>query len=184
MWEDRLFLDQDMLPDQKRCQNLRLKFGIVTKSASIPKEIPSFTIVQGPFGDHVYYPASKESYFCWYPVSMKGMLITTKIPEKWDEACEGLISHEFRNELIRDNLKQFQKILPDLTTFEVKTVKGGIIVAEGNKDIDQIDSKLHLRNDRPIAYKDGYFSISTSKYTSAMRNTFLLEKILKEETYV
>ena len=55
---------------------------------------------------------------------------------------------------------------------------GGVIVGKGLQDIQDPKSKLHERSEFPITHDDGYYSISTSKYTSAPHNTFLLEKML------
>ena len=80
--------------------------------------------------------------------------------------------------MIKENFEQFQKLIPELDNFQVVDIKAGLIVAKGQQDIDNPNSKLHERSEFPIISDNGYFSISTGKYTSAPHNTYLLEKML------
>jgi len=106
------------------------------------------------------------------------MVIDQSMPPSWEEACEGHISNTLRQSQLDENFNQFHRFMPTLTEFEDSTVLGGTIVANGEHDIDDPNTKLHERSDFPIIQKDGYFSINTGKFTSAPHNTFLLEKML------
>lgn len=55
----------------------------------------------------------------------------------------------------------------------------GIIVARGNKDIDNNESELHQRSENPVFCSDGYFSIATGKFTSIPYNTYLASLLIK-----
>jgi hypothetical protein len=50
---------------------------------------------------------------------------------------------------------------------ESAAVAGGIIAAAGETDIDDPDSRLHMRVDVGVRSVDGYHSIDTGKYTLA-----------------
>ena len=81
-------------------------------------------------------------------------------------------------DLIRKNEEKFRQIFPELDRFHEPRFKGGIIVARGATDIDDPKSQLHERVEEPVFCDDGYFSLSTSKFTCAPRNTLVLERIL------
>ncbi|HSG44841.1 MAG TPA: hypothetical protein VLA72_16970 [Anaerolineales bacterium] len=77
-----------------------------------------------------------------------------------------------------DSLDGFRNFISKLEPFSILETKAGLILAEGNKDITEIDSQFHSRNEIPICEKQGYYSINTSKYTSAPMNTLLLENMI------
>jgi len=178
LWEGRMILDKQMGMQVEKGYNLRLKYGIIAKPLESDRRLPSFSVIQGPYGDFVNFPQSKETYFCWYPSSMKGMVIDQSIPTSWDEACDGKIPQTVRQKLVNENFKHFKRLIPTLSDFQVLSIKAGVIVAKGHHDIHHMDSKLHTRNESPITQNDGYFSINTGKFTSAPHNTSLLEKML------
>ncbi len=100
------------------------------------------------------------------------------IPEAWEQACEGYTSDSVIEDLRIDNFEGFRNIIPQLYPFEVLEVRAGLILAPGNKDITERDSSFHSRSEFPIRQSAGYYSVSTSKYTSAPRNTMILEQML------
>ena len=178
LWEGQMPLDKEMGIQIEKGYNLRFRYGIITKLSPSIQEIPSLMIVQGPYGDFVNYPQSKEAFFSWYSSSLKGMIIDQSMPPSWEEACEGHISNTLRQSLLNEFFNHFHRFMPTLTEFEDSTISGGVIVARGYHDINDPTSKLHERSEFPITQNDGYFSINTAKFTSAPHNTFLLEKML------
>ena len=175
--EGKFALDKEMgLYD--RNINFRFKFRIPAKIPKSLDELGSFTIIKGPYGDFVNYPQRKEASFCWYPSSIQGMVVDQNIPANWEEFSEGNIPNALKQKLVNDNLEHFRRLIPTLSEFKEPLVRGGVIVAKGNSDIDDRESTLHQRSDFPIFQNDGYFSINTGKYTSAPHNTSLLEKML------
>jgi len=178
LWEGKMDLDKEMGIQVEKGHNLRLRYGIIVKMPPSLQGLASFVMVQGPYGDFVNYPQSKEAFFSWYPSSMKGMVIDQSIPPSWEEACEGHISNTLRQSLVNENFNHLHRLMPTLTEFEDLTLVGGVIVAKGHHDIHDPNSKLHERSEFPITQNDGYFSINTGKFTSAPHNTSLLEKML------
>jgi len=178
LWEGQMPLDKEMGIQIEKGYNIRFRYGIIAKTPTPLQEFPSFTIIQGPYGDFVNYPQSNEAFFSWYPSSLKGMVVDQSMPPSWEEACEGHISNTLRQSILNENFNNLHRVLPVLTEFEDPTIVGGIIVAKGYHGIHDPNSKLHERRDFPITQNDGYFSINTAKFTSAPHNTFLLEKML------
>lgn len=130
LWEGKATLDKQMGLKTRKDYNLRIKYGIITKSSVDLKGIQSFSILQGPYGDYVNFPQSNETYFSWYPSSMKGMIIDQNMPESWSQLCDGIIPNDLRQNLINENFKAFQRLIPQLSNFEVLSIKGGVIVAK------------------------------------------------------
>jgi len=178
LWEGRMALDKEMGIQIEKGYNIRLRYGIFMKMPPSLQGLPTFVVIQGPYGDFVNYPQSNEAFFSWYPSSMKDMIIDRSMPPSWEEACEGHISNTLRQSLLNENYNHLHRLIPTLTEFEDSTIVGGVIVAKGHHDIHDPNSKLHERSDFPITQDDGYFSINTGKFTSAPRNTYLLEKML------
>ena len=178
LWEGRMALDKEMGIQIEKGYNIRLRYGIFMKMPPSLQGLPTFVVIQGPYGDFVNYPQIKECYFFWYPSSIKGMVIDQSMPPSWEESCEGHISNTLRQSILNENFNHLHRLIPTLTKSEDSTVVGGVIVAKGYHDIHDPNSKLHERSDFPITQNDGYFSINTAKYTSAPHNTYLLEKML------
>ena len=78
----------------------------------------------------------------------------------------------------RANIAAFRKLLPNLPDMEVIRAKAGLLLAEGKVDINDRNSTFHQRNEIPVTGGNGYYSINTSKYTSAPRNAMILEEML------
>ena len=178
LWEGKLFLDKKIGIKIEKNLNMRIKFGIITMTQTSLHNLPSFTIIQGPYGDHVNYPQSNQSYFCWYHSSMKGMIVDQIMPSSWERACEGDVPNSLETNLVRENFSHFNRLIPALSNFQGSVIKAGVIVAKGHQDIHKLKSSLHERNENPITKNNGFFSISTGKFTSAPHNAYLLEKIL------
>lgn len=178
LWESRIYFDQMMGIEITAGYSIRLKYGLVLKADDFLRSLDSFTIIHGPFGNFVINPHDDRAFCSWYSSCLKGMMQYGMIPDSWDQACEGYTSESLIEQLREDNFENFRKIVPQLSKFDVLEVKAGLILAEGNKDIAERDSSLHTRNEFPIREFGGYYSVSTSKYTSAPRNAMLLEQML------
>jgi len=178
LWESRIYFDRMMGFDEGAEHSIRLKYGLVVKANDFIRSLDSFTIIHGPYGNFVINPHDDRAFCSWYSSCMKGMMSYGTVPDSWDQACEGYISDTLYKELREDNFKSFRKIIPQLSQFDVLEAKAGLILAEGNKDITERDSSFHTRSEFPIRESAGYYSVSTSKYTSAPHNTMLLEQML------
>lgn len=181
MWENRIYFDQMMGIEDDQIHSLRLKYGLILKADDFLLSLDSVNLIHGAYGSFVIHPNSNTAFFCWYPSSMKGLIPYGPLPESWEQACDGNFSKEEIDSLIMDNFIAFKRYIPKLQNFNLLRVSAGVILAEGNKDIDKPDSGFHSRIESPIRKLDGYYSVSTSKFTSAPRNTLILEKELFPE---
>src|SRR5688572_24890107 len=178
LWENRIYFDKLMGIDEEEIHSLRLKYGLVVKADEFLLSIDSANFIHGPLGSFVIHPNDDSAFFCWYPASMRGLMPYGALPESWEQICNGIIPKEEIDSLITDNFNAFKKFIPQLNKFDVIKVSAGVILAEGHKDIDKRESGFHTRIESPIRELDGYYSVSTSKFTSAPRNTVILENTL------
>ena len=182
LWENKVHFDRMLgLPDDM-VPSIRLKYGLVVKMDDFLRKIDTFTMIHGPFGNFVVTPDHDTAFCSWYPASMKGIMDYGLLPDAWEQACDGFASSDLVEKLGNDNYEGFKKYIPQLNKLNVVKVTAGVILAEGIKDIDKRDSDFHARMESPIKNKDGYCSVSTSKFTSAPHNTLILEKILFGDT--
>jgi len=178
LWEKRTYFDQLMGIENELAASIRLKYGLVIKADDFLRSLHSLTMIHGPYGNFVINPHNDRAFCSWYPASMKGIMEYGSIPDAWENACDGYASDSLIELLQKDNFEGFQKFIPQLGRLEILKVTAGVILAEGNRDITERDSSFHSRSEFPIREKSGYYSISTSKYTSAPRNTMILEEML------
>lgn len=104
------------------------------------------------------------------------MVIDEKVPAQWLEYAAGRIPAELQKDLINEHQTKYGQLFGKKFLLKDAKVIGGMIVANGLKDIANADSELHARNHSVITRDRNYFSISTNKFTSAPNNTFLLER--------
>ncbi len=177
LWNDQLHIENFILPTNRKL-NYRFKLGLVAEWPN-SENTQSFTIIQGPYGDFVNYPREGKIYFSWYPLCKLGMCYDNRPPKEWSD-INGLISESAQSELIELNLQKLKEIIDlPISEFQNCVLKGGIIVGDGDADINLHSSLLHSRSTNPI-FKIGsnYIAIRTGKFSSAPRNTWLLEQQL------
>lgn len=179
-WEslDALDISAGLRPPSAEPPNLRIKIGVITEPNPSLADINPFTIVHGAYGDFLTSPKNDSHYFCWYPVSMRGMVRSLAPPESWKPLLRGDFSAQFIEELQASNEAAFREILPDMTPWQVKGLRAGIIVARGIKDINERRTRLHQRDDYPIHHRGGFWSISTGKFTSGPANALAFGRAL------
>ncbi|KAI8462217.1 MAG: hypothetical protein J3K34DRAFT_450100 [Monoraphidium minutum] len=182
LWDGRMAIDAQLGVPPWSGNNVRLKLGIKTGYTLQLANMMSTTIVNGPFGDFVNFDNQRRMYFSWYPVSMQGMVVNMKnnaLPPDWQHYMAGAIPTNFSTKLIKLHEDQFARIFTvGKIQFQSPKLVAGVIVGNGDKDVQHLDSGLHKRADAPIMHQDGYFSISTQKFTSAPYNAYLLQRML------
>jgi hypothetical protein len=178
LWEERAIFDRKAGLDDDRTESMRLKFSLKVRTNAVIDSLGSFLIVHGAFGSMVTIPGTSDAFLSWYTASLHGLLPVQKLPESWEVICAGRIDPDLAQMVWQQNLKGFSQIIPELGTPELTLIKAGVILAKGLRDIDRMDSAFHRRDDPPIRMHDRYISVSTGKYTSAPRNTAILERLL------
>jgi hypothetical protein len=178
-WEslDALDISAGLRSAEAELPNLRLKVGVITDANPSLDRINPFTIVHGAYGDFVTNQDGSH-YFCWYPVSLKGMVRALHVPTSWEPWLRGEFTPEFREELGAANERAFRELLPDLKDWRVREMRAGVIVARGVEDIYQRHTRLHFRKDYPIRHHESYWSISTGKFTSGPANALEFGRVL------
>ena len=175
-WDQKRHLDSMLDITYAETWNIRYKLGFRLKK-QFAVQLPTFVIVHGPFGDFVEFPNQNYTYFSWYPACRIGMTNKITIPDAWRDLQKGQFDSVGLGDVKDQSLSALQNILPKLE-FEISDVRGGTIVAYGEKEIDQLSSKLHQRSELAIVEHDGYFSVNSSKFTSAPNNAYKLGPLL------
>lgn len=127
---------------------------------------PSTTVVLGPFGDIVDY--GDGSAMCsWYPVGRRGWSLAAAPPD-WPSALHG----EDARELTRGIAAGLAGIVPAAERVLLREpaavdVRGGVIYARGDTDVDDEASELHERHRVGPFTHGAYHSVDTGKYTLA-----------------
>lgn len=162
-WRGRLEIDKHLGISPPSKWSFRYKFGNKILIPIDRNEIPSVTMVQGPFGDTVNF---KENglFLSWYPIGRTGWSEEYNPPD-WDSD----LSDEERVDVFRKSLEQMALRVPSVKklTFKPEDVHpvGGVIYALGNQDVDNAKSELHTRYQAGIESYGNYHSINTGKYT-------------------
>ena len=163
LWANRPFIDDQLgiMPEGR--WYIRRKLGVnILPDTTI--DVPSFTVMLGPFGDVVRY-GSGRIYLSWYPDCMIGTS-TTSEPTDWGKMLVDVDMARVRSRTLaaRATLCPALQVLEPLNGPRA-VVNGGSIFAMGESDIDDPLSRLHERLAYGNANIRGYASVDTSKYT-------------------
>jgi hypothetical protein len=163
LWEGRLAIDWSMGIEVATPWIYRHKFGSRVDIPLAPSDLPSVTVVLGPFGDVVNY-GGNGLHLSWYPIGMVAASSALKPPAGWDQLDES-----FRRDIFERSLQAWSALCPPLRelVFREDQVEAasGVIFAWGDTDIDDPESRLHQRHQIGIDSVDGYHSVNTGKYT-------------------
>ncbi len=167
LWGGRLAVDATMGLRPGRPWLHRLKYGV---SVRWPEELPappSATVISGPFGEVVTYPDGTV-YLTWYPACVLGYSAAISPPGDW-ETHPG---DPLRTEIVTGTVDGLGKLVPGLAALEREhladaLVKGGVIVAWGETDIDDPRSELHNRYAIGVTTHGDYHSVDPGKLTMA-----------------
>jgi glycine/D-amino acid oxidase-like deaminating enzyme len=166
LWDGRLLVDRSLGLVNGRPWLFRLKYGVRLTLPRGTAAIPTATMMLGRFGDVVRID-DQRVYLSWYPACLAGMS-SEIVPPPWPRKPTG----EAARRIVAETLAGLGEALLPLRgladeVIESATVAGGIIAAAGETDIDDPDSRLHMRVDVGVRSVDGYHSIDTGKYTLA-----------------
>jgi glycine/D-amino acid oxidase-like deaminating enzyme len=166
LWDGRHKIDagRGILPPRPWLH--RLKYGIRFRPPIDAPPLPSVTIVNGPFGDIVSYDDGTV-YLSWYPACMQGKSMELA-PPKWPMEPAAAL----RARMVANSFSALSTIVPTLCDIDPGSVadlavKGGVIVAWGETDIDDPESLLHRRYQIGVTTQKCYHSVDPGKYTMA-----------------
>lgn len=163
LWESRLAVDRSMGIEPTQSWIFRHKFGSRVSIPLQPGDLPSVTMVLGPFGDIVNF-GSRGLYLSWYPFGMVDTNFDIRPPERWRQ-----IDEPTRFDVFHRSLEKWKNFCPKLRELDFSRDRidpaSGVIFAWGDTDIDDPDSRLHARYDIGTQSLDGYHSVNSGKYT-------------------
>lgn len=166
LWEGRLAIDAALGLMPERSWIYRYKFGgWIPQPVTAPSDIPSVTMVLGPFGDTVNFGA-RGLYFSWYPTGLAGVSHDLTPSKDW------AVTGESRSAILQRSYEELARRIPALASASPPGAQadpaGGVIFAWGHTGIDEPRSHLHTRHEIGV-YSTGpcYHSINTGKYTMA-----------------
>jgi glycine/D-amino acid oxidase-like deaminating enzyme len=151
-WDGRPALDR-MILDEPTTTNFRVKYSVTVRGEG-DGSIGTATLAQGPFGDILPWPGG-EVYINWYPTARTHF---------GDRPAEELEADPGVAEAVREVIG---KLFPALQDFEVESFAPCYILAEGQTDISDPGSRLHSRKGAVFVERDGWWSIRSSKLTTA-----------------
>jgi len=165
LWDARLAIDRELEIVSARPRAYRLKYRVMAELPETLRDIPALSLVLGQYGDVV--PWSGRSYLSWYPACRRGWSSALSPPCEWAAPCRGDVSADVAAEVATGTLAALDAIIPGMAAARVTAVDAGIVVAWGDRDIDEPGSELHERHAVGVHEHDGYFSIDTGKLTCA-----------------
>lgn len=160
LWDGRLAIDatRGIYPGRKWMH--RYKHGVRFQAAGA-ETWPSVTVSLGPYGDFVNY-GNGNYHLSWYPACMTARS-DALAPPVWPARPNGLL----REQILTGAFAAMSAIIPklgDIRPTEVE-VKGGVIFAWGDTDIDDRRSELHSRYEIGVQSYGRYHSINPGKLT-------------------
>ena len=165
LWDSRLAIDRDLGILSRRKHVYRLKYRVMAALPPSLRQIPALSLVLGQYGDIV--PHTGSSYLSWYPACRRGWSSSLSPPPEWDAPCRGDVAPDVAETIASETLAGLDQVIPGIARSRVTAIDAGIIVAWGDRDIDERQSELHERHAVGIQAQDGYFSIETGKLTCA-----------------
>jgi hypothetical protein len=143
---------------------IRRKLGVNLQCGRQPADLPSLTVMLGPFGDVVAYPGGRV-YLSWYPVCMIGTATGAEETD-WNAVMATIDVDAIR----RKTIDALARICPAVGRLEAiaspeVVVNGGSIFALGHTDIDDPESRLHERLDMGFGGRGNYLSVDTAKFS-------------------
>lgn len=151
-WEGRPALDR-MVLDGESAANFRVKHSVMIRGGDAGS-IGTVTMAQGPFGDVVPWP-SGEIYINWYPAARTHF---------GDQPLDRLESDKEVAVAVHEAIG---RLFPALAGFTLESYGPCYILAEGQTDISDPESRLHARKGAVFVESGGWWSIRSSKLTTA-----------------
>ena len=157
-WDGRLSLDHQIGIEPPGRWSYRMKYFLRLDGALTA---PSVTFVLGPFGDIAQFGDS--AYLSWYPAGLRYWSFE-RAPPAWPTEPEGKEADLLAGAICAG----LAELLPNLKCAAQanakRSVKGGVIYALGDRDIDDPNSALHNRSiGVGITSRSNYHTINSGK---------------------
>jgi hypothetical protein len=163
LWEGRLAIDRSMGLEPTQSWMFRHKFGNRVSVPLTPADLPSVTMVLGPFGDIVNF-GRNGLYLSWYPFGMVDASFDLQPPPRWAR-----LDPSSRFDVFDRSLRKWSSFCPKLKDINFSRgmvdPSSGVIFAWGDTDIGDPHSRLHDRYGIGVESIDGYHTVNSGKYT-------------------
>lgn len=203
LWDDKLRIDNTAGIFQNEPWILRYKATITIPSEDAYPNIPSATGILGKYGDVVRH-SDGMIYISWYPLCKLAEGVNVHGDALRDEIHSSPIIRSIRNFIsnfpsvskvitshahqgfIQKNILEMSAFIPEMRILlgmaKHGHVAGGVILAKGQTDIDDPESRLHQRSKiGPVAYEN-YITVDTGKYCMAplfaLETAEMVEKVI------
>lgn len=166
LWDGRLVLDAKLGMHPSRPWLHRFKYGVRFQLPDAFERPPSATFVFGSFGEVVAFEGGTV-FLTWYPTCMVATSSGLEPPD-----CPAAPEGTVREEILSSTYDSLSKIVlglrgVPLSTLHAAAVKGGVIVAWGQTDINDPASELHQRFELGLTSSGSYHSLDPGKFTLA-----------------
>jgi hypothetical protein len=165
LWDGRLAVDETLGLRPERPWLHRFKCGVSFRQADTrPRR--SVTVISGPYGEVVRY-ADGLTYLTWYPSCLRWISRDVRPPDQ-----ASFLDEPLRSDVIAGTVKGLADLVLELRGISSgqlsdAVVKGGVIVAWGQTDIDDPSSELHRRFEIGVTTVGRYHSVDPGKLTMA-----------------
>lgn len=140
--------------------SLRLRTFVHAHTNAAPTAV---TIALGPFGDVVIFPGGRM-YASWYPTGLLAFEQRDAAPPSWDDVVS---DPEIHASQVRSTISSICRVVGELGDIENPRVHARVVVAHGSTDIDDPGSGLHQRGDADHVVADNWYSVRSTKLTTA-----------------
>ena len=115
LWENRAKIDRQMgLENNEKDESYRVKANVcITNLPKLHGNIPSVSVMNGPFGDFVRYGPDIKIHFAWHPMSP--MVITHNLAEVEEHFHQHDISDfppGFEKHIINGHRNAYEQLFP------------------------------------------------------------------------
>lgn len=165
LWDGRLQVDAGFGMTPERPWLFRYK-EFARVQAAETRDLPTVTIVLGPFGDVVNLGGG-AAYLSWYPVGLRAVT-GALCPPRTESVLAGRDPAQVRSGIaggLAAHVHGLQRL--PRAAIDQSDLRGGWIFARGESDIDDPHSGLHERHRVGPRSVGGYHSVDTGKYTLA-----------------
>lgn len=167
LWGDRLRIDATLGITTDRPFLMRRKVANYVTCAQPPGDLPSVTMVLGPYGDIVTYPDGSH-YLSWYPDGCIGRWSSANLPVSWSQDLPEAEAARIFDRSVRALDRLVPGVAARAAQADRTQHRPGVIFAWGRSDVDDPDSELHQRHDvGPRSYWGDYHSVDTGKLSLA-----------------
>jgi hypothetical protein len=142
-----------------------MRYGMTIRTPPLARRPPTTTVIRGPFGEMSNHRGGRLALM-WYPACLAAVSSDLVPPQDWRMYPDAAVE----SRMLVGSLEGLAAIVPalrdlDLSQASELSVRGGVITAWGNSDIDDPRSELHRRFEIGVTTTGNYHSVDPGKLT-------------------